>query len=184
MVVGRASREVTVRWLYRAGWAVLVLWIVVAAFLRIGPTETGPTITIVVLDGSERTVSLAEMKDLPQLSRHGIYQNQYDNWRDEGLYTGVRLADLIDRDAVYTSIRVVAKDGYQIVIERARVEDDAFPMILAYAFDGEEVPDWSDGPRIAVLPETGRVSNEAYGVVSAGSYWVKNVVRILLSRGE
>jgi len=180
MVVGRTFREVTVRWLYRAGWAALVLWIVVAAFLRIGPTETGPTITIVALDGTQRTVPLAEMKGLPRLSRHGVYQNQYDNWRDEGLYAGVLLADLIGRGAVYASVRVVAEDGYEILIERARVEDDAFPMTLAYAFDGEEIPDWDDGPRIAVLPESGRVSNEAYGVVSAGSYWVKNVVRIVL----
>ena len=184
MVVERTSRRVPVRWLYRVGWAVLVLGIVVTAFLRLGPTSSGPSVTIVAADGAERSVSLAEMKELPEISRRGAYQNQYGNWRDEGVYAGVLMADLIGRQADYASIVVVAEDGYRIAIERTRVEDEAFPMILAYAFDGEEIPDWGDGPRIAVLPESGRVGNDAYGVESAGSYWVKNVVRIILSASE
>jgi len=176
--VDRPPRAVDTRWVYRVGWAALALGIVVAAFLRLGPAPSGPTVIIVALDGTERTLSLEEMKALPGVSRRGIYQNQYGNWRDEGFYEGVLLTELIGEEASYASIRVVAEDGYQIEIERERVEDAAFPMVLAYAFDDVEIPGWSDGPRIAVLPESGRVGNEEYGVVSAGSYWVKNVERI------
>jgi hypothetical protein len=67
-----------------------------------------------------------------------------------------------------------------VTIERARVEDEEYPMVLAYAFNGVEVPAWTDGFRIVVLPEDGRISNEEYAATSAGSYWVKNVVRLTL----
>jgi hypothetical protein len=53
-------------------------------------------------------------------------------------------------------------------------------MVLAYALDGISIPDWKDGFRLVVLPEGGRVSNEAYRAASAGSFWVKNVERITL----
>jgi hypothetical protein len=83
-------------------------------------------------------------------------------------------------DEDYEIVEAVAKDGYRVTIERWRVEDSQFPMILAFSLDGVEVPDWEDGFRIAVLPEEGDVSNEEYGVESAGSYWVKQVVRLVL----
>ena len=53
-------------------------------------------------------------------------------------------------------------------------------MILAYAYDGVEVPSWEMGFRIAVLPEDGNVGNEEYGATSAGSFWVMNVEQIVL----
>jgi len=75
---------------------------------------------------------------------------------------------------------VAADDGYTVVIERARLEDPDYPVVLAFEMDGVSVPEWEDGYRIAVLPEDGSVSNEEFGVESAGSFWVKNVVRITL----
>jgi hypothetical protein len=91
----------------------------------------------------------------------------------------VRLADLIG-DADYETIDVVARDGYRVSIERRRVEDPDYPVVLAYAKDGVAVPTWEDGFRIAVLPVDGRVSNEEYDAGSAGSYWVKKANRIVL----
>ena len=165
---------------YLAAWLALILVIVVAAFVRLGPREDEPAITIVTLEGEARVVTLESMKRLPTLSRRGTYQNQYGNWRDEGVYSGVLLVNLIGRSETYESVRVVAGDGYEIVIERERVEDSEYPMVLAYAMDGQEVPAWSDGFRTAVLPEDGSVGNEEYGVTSAGTYWVKNVEWIIL----
>jgi hypothetical protein len=179
--VDRSSRRWNVHWLHGGAWAALFLLIALVALLfRLGPSADGPSIAIVFADGREEVVSIDEMKKLPEVSRGGVYQNQYGNWRDEGVYVGVPLPRLIGMDETYGSIRVVAADGYEAVVERTRVEDEAFPMILAYAFDGLEVPEWGDGFRIAVLPKSGRISNEDYGVESAGSYWVKNVVRIEL----
>jgi hypothetical protein len=165
---------------YLLAWLVLIVVIVVPTLVRVvhrGPT---PSVIVVSVAGEARTISLAEMKRLPVLTRPGIYQNQYGNWRDEGVYEGARLADLIGEAADYEAIRVVARDGYEVTIERERVEDPDYPIVLAYAFDGAEVPDWKDGFRIAVLPEGGSVGNEEYGVDSAGSSWVKNVERIIL----
>jgi len=139
----------------------------------------GPAIEVVLPSGATRTVTLAELRRLPVTTRSGEYQNQFGNWRDAGTYTGVRLADLLG-DAEYETLEVVAADGYRAPIERRRIENPEYPMILAYAYDGVEVPNWEDGFRIVVLPEDGRVSNEEYDAISAGSYWVKNVVRLTL----
>jgi len=139
----------------------------------------GPAIEVVLPSGATRTVTLAALRRFPVLTRQGEYQNQFGNWRDAGTYTGVRLSDLIG-DVAYATVEVVAADGYDASVDRARVEDPEYPVVLAYAFNGVEVPEWSDGFRIAVLPEDGRVSNEEYDAISAGSYWVKSVVRLTL----
>jgi len=165
---------------YLAAWLLLVAAVVVPLVVRTLTDATGPAVAVVGIDGRTETITLQEMKSLSTLVRGGVYQNQYGNWRDEGVYAGVRLVDLLGADARYETIRVVAEDGYAVTVERARVEDQEFPMVLAYALDGIEVPGWADGFRIAVLPTSGRVGNEAYGVESAGSYWVKNVERIVL----
>ena len=143
-------------------------------------SDTGPFIEIVDVVGGSRTINLSAMKTMAVLTREGSYQNQYGNWRDEGDYSGVLLMDLIG-DVAYEAIEAVADDGYRVTIERPRVEDVDYPMILAYRMDDAEVPDWTDGFRIAVLPEDGVVSNADYGVESAGGYWVKRVRRLIIN---
>jgi hypothetical protein len=165
---------------YFLAWLVLIAAVVVPTLVRIGGRGSTPSVGVVSPTGKVRTISLPEMRRLPALTRPGVYQNQYGNWRDEGVYEGVRITDFLGEATDYRAIRVVAHDGYEITIDRARVEDPDYPIVLAYAFDGVEVPDWEDGFRIAILPEGGRVGNEEYGVDSAGSYWVKNVERIIL----
>jgi hypothetical protein len=162
----------------------LVVAVVVPVLIRFVTHTNGPQIELIFTDGRTRTVTLAQMKRLPTLTREGTYQNQFGNWGDPGIYTGVRLTDLIGSEAPYTAILVQATDGYEMSIEQDRVKNEDYPMILAYAFDGIEVPAWEMGFRIAVLPEDGNVSNEEYGVTSAGSFWVKNVVRVILQRGS
>lgn len=161
-------------------WLLVITAVVVPVVIRMAGPATGPGIAIVHSDGSEHLIHLPQMKRLPSLTRKGIYQNQFGNWRDEGIYTGVLLSDLVGKDTDFTGIRVVATDGYEVTIDRTRVVDPDYPVVLAYAFDGVEVPTWTDGFRIAVLPEDGSVGNEEYHAVSAGSYWVKNVARLVL----
>ncbi|HCP32576.1 TPA: hypothetical protein DIT45_04975 [Candidatus Acetothermia bacterium] len=162
----------------------LVVAVVVPVLIRFVTDTNGPQIELIFTDGRARTVTRAQMKRLPALTREGTYQNQFGNWGDPGIYTGVRLTDLIGSEAPYTTILVQAADGYEMSIERDRVENADYPMILAYAFNGVEVPAWKMGYRIAVLPEDGNVGNEEYGVTSAGSFWVKNVVRVILQLGS
>ncbi len=163
----------------RLGFALLILACITPWVIQSLRTDEGPFIEIVAANGSGQVITLDQMKHLPVLSREGQYQNQYGNWRDRGIYTGVRLADLVG-DRSYTSIDVVADDGYHVVVERSRVEDPELPMILAFSKDGVEVPTWEQGFRVAVLPEDGALSNDDYGVVSAGSYWVMRVAQLIL----
>lgn len=165
---------------YLVAFLLLALAVVLPTVVRFLSHGDGPTVTIESPDGRTRSLTLSDLKRLPSITHRGSYQDQYDNWRDEGLYVGVPLTAIFGEEADYASVRVIATDGYEITIEREQVESAEYPMVLAYAFDGREVPGWTDGFRIAVLPEDGAVSNEEYEAVSAGSYWVKNVARMVL----
>ena len=169
-----------IRLAYLIGFLALIAAAVIPIVVRWTVAPSGPAIEIVDVVGRQRVVTLREIEQLPRLCRRGSYENQFGNWRDEGEYCGVRLADLLEPDAEYMAIVVVAEDGYGIELERWRVEDPDYPVVLAFSFDGRAVPDWTDGYRIAVLPPDGGVSNAEYGVESAGSFWVKNVVRLVL----
>ena len=170
-----------IRKAYLVGFLALVVAAAAPIVVRWAIAPSGPSIEIVDVNGRVRTVTQKQIERLPRLCRRGSYENQFGNWRDEGEYCGVPLAELIGVEAPYESVSVVAEDGYRIEIERWRVDDPAYPVVLAYSLDGLEPPDWPDGYRIAVLPEDGGVSNADYGVESAGSYWVKNVVRLVLN---
>ncbi len=162
--------------------AVLILLIAAVAVplaVRWMTEPRGPSFSIVLPSGAEQKIDLAHLRRMPQLVRRGEAQNQFGNWKDGGTYSGVLLTTLLSGTS-YDEVDVVAKDGYRMTIERTRVEDPDYPMVLAYALDGISVPAWKDGFRLVVLPEGGRVSNEEYRALSAGSYWVKNVVRIVL----
>lgn len=174
------KRRWTLQRLARLVFVLLILACVAPLVVRSLRSDPGPIIEIVDVSGSVREISLFEMKTMSVLTRDGSYQNQYGNWRDDGIYSGVLLTDLIG-EVAYSSIDVVADDGYRVTVERSRLQDLSYPMILAFRLDGVEVPAWEDGFRIAVLPEDGSVSNEDYGVESAGGYWVMRVSRLILN---
>jgi len=167
------------QWVARLAFVTLLAVCIAPLAVRILLPASGPSVQIVETSGSIRTITLTDMKKLPVLTRDGGYQNQYGNWRDLGTYSGVVLADLIE-DHEYSSLELVAEDGYRMTIDKWRVHDSEYPMVLAFRMNGVDVPDWEDGFRIAVLPEDGDVSNADYGVESAGSYWVKRIIRLIL----
>jgi hypothetical protein len=169
-----------IRLAYLIGFLALIVAVVVPIVVRWVVPPGGPAIEIIDAIGRQRVITLREIGRLPRLCCRGSYQNQFGNWRDEGEYCGALLTELLGAEAEYASIAVVAEDGYRVEIERERIEDPDYPIVLAFSLGGQAVPDWSDGYRIAVLPVDGGVSNAEYGVESAGSYWVKNVVRLIL----
>lgn len=171
-----------VRWnpqvVARLAFVLLIAACVVPLIVQTLIPERGPSIDIVSSTGGIRTVSLATMKGkLERVTRAGSAQNQYGNWRDQGIYSGVPIASLITEHE-YGAIEIEAEDGYRVAIPQARIDDPEYPVILAFAKNGVEVPSWEEGFRLVVLPEDGDVSNAEYGVESAGSYWVKQVVRV------
>lgn len=158
---------------------VLTVAVAVPLVVRWAFSPRGPAIDVVLPSGTTRTVTLGTLRRLPNLTRQGEYQDQFGNWRDAGTYSGARLIDILE-GINYEAVDVISSDGYRVTIERARIENPDYPVVLAYAKDGVSVPTWEDGFRIAVLPEGGRVSNADYDAVSAGSYWVKNAVRLIV----
>jgi hypothetical protein len=163
----------------RFAFIVLALACIAPFAIRSLLTSPGPSVRVVMPDGDARTITLSDMKRLPVLTREGMAQNQYGLWRDQGLYSGTALTNLtagID----FASIDVVAADGYRVTLEAWRVEDPEYPVVLAFGMDGIDVPEWEDGFRLVVLPVDGDVSNAEYGVESAGSYWVKRVVELVV----
>ncbi|MBN1857925.1 hypothetical protein JW848_01830 [Candidatus Bipolaricaulota bacterium] len=168
----------------RRGWLLafvaLMLAVLAPIVLRSALERKTFLVEIVFPGGGIISVLLEDAKRIGGIEREGVYQNQYGNWRDDGVYQGVLLSELIGTNVAYDALLVTAADGYAVRIERSRVEDSDYPMVLAYRFNGTDVPAWEDGPRIAVLPEDGDVSNAEYDAESAGSYWVKDVHRIEL----
>jgi hypothetical protein len=169
------NRERIARWAFVG----LALACLLPVIVRTLVSDRGPFVDIEFSEGTTRTVSLQDMKAGDVLRRQGEYQNQYGNWRDPGVYAGVLVSTLLEAGD-YSAVEVVAEDGYRMTIERERIENPEYPLVLAFSMDGIDAPQWEDGFRIAVLPEDGRVSNEEYDAISAGSYWVKNVVQLIV----
>ena len=184
-------------------YAVLAVVLVVAAaavgvILLNQPTATGPSITLVAFNGTQRNVTLSEMRGMETIQGYGSFQNSYGNVRGQGNYTGVRIADLIqliggmDNEQV---INVVAVDDYQQYF----TYDNLYPnesqydiqgdFILAYSFNGTTIPDFEDGPRLMFLPPDGYYSNEDGALTidpqfytgSVGPKLVSNVAMIIIA---
>ena len=163
-----------------AAFLVGILAVVAPVIVRSWMPGESVLIEVETSSGRVYALTLSDLDRLPHFEREGEVQNQFGNWRDKGLYGGVRLLDLPGFDGEYASILALASDGYRVEIDRWRVEDATYPMILALTLDGFAAPNWEDGPRIVVLPADGRVSNEEAGLPSAGSLWIKNVTRLIL----
>jgi DMSO/TMAO reductase YedYZ molybdopterin-dependent catalytic subunit len=159
---------------------------------------TSETIVSVVKGLDERNLTLDNMKDMTSVQGTSSYQNRFGNWRGLGEYKGVtlqRMADLVGGMQSGDVMTISASDGYEQNLSYYQVYADASYqavqgwIILAYQFNTTEVPDWADGPMIAVLAPDGAFSNvdfnataakdqEYLSSTSAGSIWVKNVERI------
>lgn len=144
-------------------------------------------------------VTLSDMQQMDYITRNGSYQNSWGNVRGEGVYTGVRVSDLMDLVGGMNpddNITVIGIDGYNQTFPYAKVYpnqtyyDIQGDMVIAFSFEGETVPDYLDGFRLMFLPEDGYYSNEdanatsAIGFSYAGPECVTNVVRIVLEGAQ
>jgi predicted phosphodiesterase len=149
------------------------------------------------------TLSLDDLLAMPITEGISSFQNQYDNWRGQGTYRGVQLSDLLNLVGGMTvsdRLRVTSNDGYEQYFSYWNVYPNASwqsiqgDMILAFAFNGSLVPEWSDGMRLAMMPSDEGYSNDdcqatsAPGMgwhvyPSAGSRWVRYVETIEVVSG-
>jgi hypothetical protein len=157
--------------------------------------------TDIVINGPEGDVVLPQsrLQELATVSGEAAFENRLDNIRGEGAYAGVplsKLVALVGGMEENDTLVVQAVDGYQQHFSYCNVfpkncgwADQQGQMILAVQFEGETVPEWETGYRIAFLPGDGVYDKEdclqtsapeqgckVYD--SAGARWVKNVVRL------
>jgi predicted phosphodiesterase len=175
-------------------------------FVNVSVTPSGISIELVILDtptiprdsivvrgvnaDEDVTLSLTDLLQMTPLSGFSSFQNQYDNWRGQGIYEGIAvstLLELVGGMTVNDTLVVMAYDGYYQEFSYSNVYPNASwtdiqgPMILAYSYNGTRVLDWTDGMRLVMLPSDGAYSNEDANltssslVLSAGSRWVRFV---------
>lgn len=163
-------------------------------FMQPPPQETEtPYVTLVGEDDTAINVTLTQLLTMDSVTRNGSYQNSYGNIRGYGLYTGVRISDLVELAGGMTSndtLKVIASDGYNMTFEYSKVYPNASileiqgDMVLAYEYNGTRVPDYEDGFRIAFLPDDEYYSNADANATTepnpsaAGPQWVSNVARM------
>ncbi|MBU1158023.1 MAG: hypothetical protein KKE24_01630 [Candidatus Thermoplasmatota archaeon] len=159
--------------------------------------------TLVTLEGKTATDELTapELAGMDYLEEESSYQNSFGNWKGFGTYRGVELRDLADLVGGMESgdiMTVTAADGYgqNLSYDQVYAEGECLEIqgqiILAYMFNGTDIPEWESGPMIAVLSPDGAFSNddlnetvsdepEFSSTTSAGSLWVKNVASIKIT---
>ena len=166
--------------------------------------ENGLTIEPVLLDApilprdtvavrgtiEDITISLDDLRLMDIVTGYSSFENQYNNWRGHGTYTGIAISDLIELVGGMTindTLVIRSFDGYAQEFSYSNVYPNTTwaeiqgPMVLAYAYNGTEVLDWTDGMRLVMIPLDGGYSNtdatqvSDSDVISAGAHWVRFV---------
>ncbi len=173
---------------------------------RVVEVEVSPDEDTIQVAGpwGNSTLDISSLRAMETVEGDASYQNQLGNWRGNGTYSGVRVADLLEMVGGVSpgdTLRAVASDGYYQeycywnVYPNATWRDLQGEMILAWAFDGSEIPEWDKGPTIAFLASDGTYSNQdclltscpgqgCREYLSGGSRWVKDVTRLFIIRKE
>lgn len=171
---------------------VMLIAIPMAYLTMVDSTEDTDGDLITVMGTS---MSLDELKEMDAVTGTVSFQNRFDNWNEPAEYRGVALSSLVPDMEPTDVLEVTAEDGfsqkfsYRQIFPSETNRNIQGDIILAYSRDGVSVPDWEDGPMIAVLPEDERFSNTDLMMTrslvsdynhqsSAGSLWVKNVNEI------
>ncbi|MFO7942125.1 MAG: molybdopterin-dependent oxidoreductase [Bacillota bacterium] len=157
---------------------IVVLMLMIALLACAGESETpadaepeegnAQGITLVAPDGTEKEVSLGEIRELPATAEE--ISRETDEGREEFEVTGTTLENLssfvdVDTEALESMV-LVAGDGYSVEVPGDILENH--DVIFAYELDGEPLAEGS-APLRAYLPG------------AESMYWVKNLVRIEFS---
>jgi predicted phosphodiesterase len=154
----------------------------------------------VMVSGHGMTVNLTfdQLMGMAEVEGNSSYENLYGNLGGTGYYSGVEIrliVELVGGMQEGEILRVTSSDGYYQEFGYLNVYPNQTwlelqgSMILALELNGLPVPDWQDGPRIAMLPADELYGNLDCGATSypdqgynlypsAGARWVKNVAQI------
>ncbi len=170
----------------------VILIAVPLAYLNMNQGDGDTTSGLVSVEGED--MNLEDLESMDTVSGEAKYQNRFGNWNEKAEYEGVPLNQMVEMDE-NDVLKVTASDGYSQKFsyeqvnptgQRKEIQGD---IILAYRYNDKKVPEWEDGPRIAVLPSDGEFSNRDLNLTksitsdfssqtSAGSLWVKLVEEI------
>lgn len=143
-------------------------------------------------------LTIDELYQMATTGGYSSFENNYGNTMGYGVYSGVLIGDLIGLVGGMWEgdiVTITSVDGYSQEFGFLNVYPDEKwrsiqgDMIIALECDGEAVPEWFDGPRVAILAPDELYSNQDcertsydgqgfYVYESAGARWVKNVLSI------
>ena len=174
-------------------------------YMKVTLNDSGLTIEPVLLDTpalprdvvavrglvEDVTLSLDDLLQMDVVTGYSSFQNQYDNWRGHGTYTGIAISELVELVGGMTindTLVVRSFDGYAQEFSYSNIYPNATwaeiqgPIILSYAYNDTSILDWADGMRLVMIPTDGGYSNadanqtsEFGDVISAGALWVRFV---------
>jgi predicted phosphodiesterase len=157
-----------------------------------------PSLVTVKGHGMTTNLTLEDLASMLQIEGDSSYQNQFGNVGGAGHYRGITVSSLLDLVGGISDgeiLKVTSTDGYFQEFGYGNVNANSTwlalqgPMILALEYNAAGFQDWTDGPRIAMLPSDGLYNNsdceqtsypgQGYSIYpSAGARWVKNVATI------
>ncbi len=158
--------------------------------------KTQPTDVFISKENISRVISIEDLlSEFTLTYGNSSFQNQYDNWRANGSYIGIKISDLVETvggmsEDQWLSVRawdgLVSNYSYMVVYPNSSWYEIQGDMILAFSYNDQIVPDYQDGYRVVFLPLDGSYSNEDckntslpnegwYIYPSAGFRWIKYV---------
>jgi DMSO/TMAO reductase YedYZ molybdopterin-dependent catalytic subunit len=172
----------------------------IASITMESPEVEEEAVVTVIGKTSTSEVSMSDLEELEFIEGVTSYQNSYGNWRGLGTYGGVLLRDLANLVGGMVPgdvMTITATDGYWQNYSYYQVyEDEEYAqilgnVILAYEFNGTSIPEWENGPMVAILAPDQAFSNEdfnatadrdpEYQALSASALFAKHVHTIKIS---
>lgn len=161
-------------------------------------------VQVVGRDGASVNLTFEELMLMDLLEGDSSYENLYGSITGQGHYRGVLVRGLIDLVGGMSEgdlLTVTSSDGYFQEFGYLNACPDAAwlglqgEMVVALEMDGVLAPEWTEGPRLAMLPDDGVYSNSDceltsyegqgfYVYESAGARWVKNALTITVEALE
>lgn len=163
-----------------------------------------PFVRVVGKAGEALNLTYEELMRMDLLEGDSSYENAYGNVVGQGHYRGVAVRDLLELAGGMTEgdvLTITSTDGYYQQFGYLNAYPDEpwlslqGEMIVSLELDGLLAPAWTEGPRVAMLPEDGVYSNSDceltsyegqgfYVYESAGARWVKTVLTITVEAGQ
>lgn len=156
---------------------------------------------LILPDKTEKSFTLKDSENLKSMERNVSYQNRMGDYVGSGNYKAILIKDILTASSSSTimkpgdTLKIFAKDGYsqEFCFYNVYPPDSWFQFQgdfgIAFTFDGETNPDWSDGPMSVFLPEDNEYSlddcnatsapGQGYFISqSAGARYIRNVAKI------